>query len=219
LADPVKSWSGTGKLTLTDGRVARFSLLEKRITQANLLKSGVLGFNLNNLLASVAPVEKGEYKTIDSTFHLQSGDLQIDEMKFVGDELRLRSKGNVNLSANQMHIEVAGRIPRVSQQGPLGAVAPFLGVRGVAGALEDIPEIFFSSKKSSGDDLGAARVFAFSITAPLDKPQAATQSIYKSFHWLQGSTSASAHPLLDANNNVSKPTAVHTIPAASNLPI
>ncbi|HEY9756275.1 MAG TPA: AsmA-like C-terminal region-containing protein [Oculatellaceae cyanobacterium] len=218
LANPIKTWSGSGSMTLNDGRVARFSLLEKRITQANLLKSGLLGFNLNNLLASVAPVEKGEYKSIVSKFHIKEGNLAVDEMKFVGDELRLRSKGNINLASNQMHLEVAGRIPRVSQQGPLGAVAPLLGVQAVTGALEDIPEMFFLGKKTQ-NETGAARVFAFSISAPLDKPQAATQSIYKSFHWLQGSSLASPHPLLDATSTASKPPVEHSIPSTTSMPI
>jgi hypothetical protein len=218
LSNPIKTWSGSGTMTLSDGKVSRFSLLEKRITQANLLKSGLLGFNLNNLLASVAPVEKGEYKTINSKFHLKDGDLTVDEMKFVGDELRLRSKGNINLAANQMHIEVSGRIPRVSQQGPLGAVAPLLGVKGVTDALEDIPEMFFLGKKSQSESTSSARVFAFSISAPLDKPQTATQSIYKSFHWLQGSNLASPHPVLDATGTAAKPVE-HTIPASTTMPI
>ena len=198
MSNPLKSWSGTGTLTLTDGKVSRFSLLEKRITQANLLKSGIIGFNLNNLLASVAPVEKGEFKTIVNKFHLQDGTLTIDEMKFSGDELRLRSKGKIDLADNSMQIQVSGKIPRVSQQGPLGVVAPFLGVRGVAGAIEDLPEIFFMGKKTA-DSPAAARVFAFTIKGPLDKPQLVSQSIYKSFHWIQGSASATAHPLLDGD--------------------
>ncbi len=89
--DPVKSWTGAGTSTVSNGKVSRFSLLEKRITQANLLKSGFLGFNLNNLLASVAPVEKGEFKTITTKFSLGSGVFHVDEMKFEGDELRLRA--------------------------------------------------------------------------------------------------------------------------------
>ncbi len=213
MANPLKSWSGAGVATLTDGRVARFSLLEKRITQANLLKSGIIGFNLNNLLASVAPVEKGEYKTITNKFHFKDGSLYVDEMLFTGDELRLRSKGIISLSGNQMHLEVSGRIPRVSQQGPLGAVAPFLGVKGIAGAMEDLPEIFFMGKKTP-DSPAAARVFAFSIKAPLDKPQLASTSIYKSFHWLQGSASASPHPILQVDGE--RVTSTQPTPAPDN---
>jgi hypothetical protein len=194
--DPVKSWTGTGTSTVSNGKVSRFSLLEKRITQANLLKSGFLGFNLNNLLASVAPVEKGEFKTITTKFSLGSGVFHVDEMKFEGDELRLRAKGKVDLSKRNLHFEVSGRIPRVSAQGPLGSVAPLLGVSGITSTLEDIPELFFMGKKASSAESGA-RVFAFSATAPLDKPDAMTNSIYHSFHWLQGTPQASAHPVLD----------------------
>ena len=197
-ANPLQAWSGAGTTTLTNGKVSRFSLLEKRITQANLLKSGFLGFNLNNLIASVAPVEKGEFKSITTKFNVQTGVLHVNEMLFEGDELRLRAKGKVDLSKRNMHFEISGRIPRVSSQGPLGAVAPLLGVSGIKHTVEDIPELFFMGKKSTSET-SSARVFAFSAKAPLDKPDAMAQSIYKSFHWLQGSGSASAHPVLDVD--------------------
>jgi hypothetical protein len=207
--NPIEAWVGSGSTTVSNGKVSRFSLLEKRITQANLLKSGFLGFNLNNLIASVAPVEKGEFKTLTTKFSIGSGVFQVNEMKFDGDELRMRAKGKVDLSKRNLHFEVSGRIPRVSAQGPLGSVAPLLGVGGITSTLEDIPELFFMGKKSTSGD-SAARVFAFSATAPLDKPDAMTQSIYKSFHWLQGTTSASAHPVLDVDSDH------HAAPAQSS---
>jgi hypothetical protein len=204
--DPIKTWTGSGTSTLANGRVARFSLLEKRVTQANLLKSGFLGFNLNNLLASVAPVEKGEFKTITTKFSMGSGILNVNEMLFKGDELHLRAKGKVDLSKRNLHFEVSGRVPRVSASGPLGSIAPLLGVGGITSTLEDIPEMFFMGKKASSAD-SAARVFAFSATAPLDKPDALSNSIYKSFHWLQGTASASAHPVLNVDSDQQRATA------------
>jgi hypothetical protein len=198
--DPIKTWTGSGNSTLVNGRVARFSLLEKRVTQANLLKSGFLGFNLNNLVASVAPVEKGEFKTINTKFSLGSGVFNVNEMLFKGDELHLRAKGKVDLAKRNLHFEVSGRVPRVSASGPLGSIAPLLGVGGITKTVEDIPELFFMGKKASSGD-SAARVFAFSATAPIDKPDAMTNSIYKSFHWLQGTPQASAHPVLDVDSD------------------
>jgi hypothetical protein len=214
--DPIKTWTGSGTSTLANGRVARFSLLEKRVTQANLLKSGFLGFNLNNLLASVAPVEKGEFKTITTKFSMGSGVFNVDEMLFKGDELHLRAKGKVDLGKRNLHFEVSGRVPRVSSSGPLGSIAPLLGVGGITSTLEDIPEMFFMGKKASTAD-SAARVFAFSATAPLDKPDALSNSIYKSFHWLQGTASASAHPVLNVDSDQQHANA-HVIDAPGKTP-
>jgi hypothetical protein len=195
-----ESLSGAGNIQINEGRVARFSLLEKRINQANLLKSGFLGFNLNNLLASVAPVEKGEFKTLKTKFQIHSGNFIVDEFTFFGDELRLRGNGAIKLLDSELQFEVAGKIPRTSSEGPLGSVAPLLGVGVLADTIEDLPELF-SGKKSSQSK--AARVFAFSMQGPLNKPDTVTQSIYKSFHWLPSSPRASAHPVIASPNKPS----------------
>jgi hypothetical protein len=193
-SDIIANLTGTGTLNVSNGKVSRFSLLEKRINQANLLKSGLIGFNLNNLLASVAPVEKGEFQVVKAQFSVDGGHLIVHRAFFKGDELHMRAEGNVDLAKGVAQFEVSGRIPRVSKSGPLGSVAPLLGVRGLADMIEDVPVGLLTGKKDT--DVTAARVFAFNVTGAAAKPDTITESIYKSFHWLPTATNATAHPVL-----------------------
>jgi hypothetical protein len=182
----------TGTYQVVKGRVTRFSLLQRRITQANLIKGGLLDFNLNNLVMSVAPVRNGDFKMINGTFVVHP-DLYVtfNDARFDGDELRLRAGGYLDFMKKLMHVDVAGDIARTSQRGPLGPVARFFSIRGLATVTDDLPGV----PKVFTDD-NKPRTFQFAINAATDNPSKITQSIMKSFHWLAPKPNATAHPLV-----------------------
>jgi len=179
-----------GSYQIINGRVARFSLLQRRITQANLIKGGLLDFNLNNLVQSVAPVRNGNFKVVDGTFVLHPNlYLTFNDARFEGDELRMRAGGFMDFTKKTMHVDVAGMIPRFSMRGPLGPVARFFSIRGFG---DDVP--ILSDIIAKGDK---PRTFQFAINAPTNSATKVTQSITKSFHWMTPKPNATAHPLVD----------------------
>ncbi len=132
---------------LENGRVSRFSLLQRRIDQANLLKGGILDFNINNFLQSVAPVQNGNYKSITGTFVMKPGlkvafgnadpDMtKFGPVQFNGDELRMRSSGTIDFKQNTLKVDVVGNIPRTSTRGFLGKVGPMFSIGGILGVLD-----------------------------------------------------------------------------------
>jgi hypothetical protein len=183
--DPSKNISANGTLNVTKGKISRMALLARRINQANLLKSGILGFNLNNVISSLAPGETGEFQKVQAKYQLKSGKLQLHSVDVVSDDLRVSLKGQVNLASNAISVEANGSVPKVSTEGPLGHVAPFLGVHLLKSVITDIPTMLVTGKESSSS---ADRSFAFSAKGTLDKLENINESIYKSFHW----TSANA---------------------------
>jgi hypothetical protein len=183
--DPAKNISAKGTLNVTKGKISRMALLARRINQANLLKSGILGFNLNNVISSLAPGETGEFQKVQANYQLKAGKLELHSVDVLSDDLRVSLKGQVNLVSNAINVEANGSVPKVSTEGPLGHVAPFLGVHLIKSVITDIPTMLVTGKEATSS---ADRSFAFSAKGTLDKLENINESIYKSFHW----TSANA---------------------------
>jgi hypothetical protein len=178
--DASRNISASGTLNVSNGKISRMALLARRINQANLLKSGILGFNLNNVISSLAPGETGEFQKVQAKYELKAGKLQLHSVDVVSDDLRVSLKGQVNLASNTINVDATGSVPKISTEGPLGRVAPLLGVHLLKSVLTEIPTMLATGKESTSS---ADRSFAFSAKGTLDKLENINESIYKSFHW------------------------------------
>ncbi|MCC7527568.1 MAG: hypothetical protein IT342_03530 [Candidatus Melainabacteria bacterium] len=195
----IRNLNGTGKFHIKNGVLARFGRLQTRLTQANVLKSGVLGFNLNNLLQSVVPVRTGEFKELIGSYAIARGMLAFTELKYNGEDMRLWGGGTANLADGKVNMEIAGTLPRVTSsvlRGPLGHVSRGITIQKLLNAvtfnkLEKLPSL-----PVLGDLAGdKPRTFTFKMSAPLDEPNVLAQSIEKSFKWLPSKPLQSAHPV------------------------
>lgn len=195
----LRNLNGNGKFHVKNGVLARFGHLQARLTQANLLQSGVLGFNLNNLLQSVVPVRTGEFKELMGSYAITRGMLAFTELKYNGEDLRLWGGGTANLVDGKVNIEIAGTLPRVTTsvlRGPLGHVTRGMTIQKLLNAvtfnkLEKLPSL-----PVLGDIAGdKPRTFTFKMSASLNEPQVLAQSIEKSFKWLPSKPLQSAHPV------------------------
>jgi hypothetical protein len=169
------------------------------LTQANFLFQGILGFNLNNLLQSVAPVRSGEFNELTSSFQVYKGALAIKELRFSGDDLRLWGAGNVNLMESNIDLDIAGTLPRVSESflsGSLGKLSRNITVSGLLskvtfGRLENLPSLPIIGDIASDKP----RAFAFKVQAPAQDAKQISKSIEKTFKFLPNRQAASAHPV------------------------
>jgi len=195
----IRNLNGSGKFDIKNGILARFGRLQTRLTQANLLQSGVLGFNLNNLLQSVVPVRTGEFKELTGTYAIARGMLAFTELKYNGEDMRLWGGGTANLIDGKVNMEIAGTLPRVTASvlgGPLGQVSRGITIQKLLNAvtfnkLEKLPSL-----PVLGDLAGdKPRTFTFKMSAPLSEPNVLAQSIEKSFKWLPSKPLQSAHPV------------------------
>jgi uncharacterized protein involved in outer membrane biogenesis len=195
----IKNLNGNGKFHVKNGVLARFGHLQARLTQANLLQSGVLGFNLNNLLQSVVPVRTGEFKELMGSYAITKGMLAFTELKYNGEDMRLWGGGTANLVDGKVNMEIAGTLPRVTTsvlRGPIGHVTRGITIQKFLNAvtfnkLEKLPSL-----PVLGDIAGdKPRTFTFKMSAPLNEPQVLAQSIEKSFKWLPSKPLQSAHPV------------------------
>lgn len=199
----MKTWmsniSGSAKFTLYSGSISRFGQLQAKLTQANLLRQGLFGFNLNNLLQSVYPVRTGRFHELTAHVEMHKGHISISHIRYNGDDMRLWGAGNANLPLNSVDLEIAGQIPRVSTSvigGPVGEMSRAFTLQKMMGVvtmhqLESLPALPVIG------DLAAnkPRTFTFHMLAPMDQPTLLSKSIEKSFHWLPTKPNATAHPV------------------------
>jgi uncharacterized protein involved in outer membrane biogenesis len=191
--------SGRGAIVVRDGSVSRFGRLQAKLNQVNLLHQGLFGFNLNNLMQSMVPVRSGDFHEITSSWQLASGVLSIDELRYSGDDMRLWAAGRANLPLHTIELDIAGQIPRVPSSvlsGTVGDISREFTVQKMMNSitlhkLESLPSLPVLGEIASDKP----RVFTFKILAPYDQPRTISQSIEKSFHWLQSKPNATAHPI------------------------
>lgn len=191
--------SGHGKIHMHSGAVHKFGKLQEKLTQANFLHQGLFGFNLNNLLQSVVPVKTGRFKSIDGTFEISSGIVNVDRLHFDGNDMRLRAAGTWNIPLNTLSIEVAGNIPRVASSlipGPVGSVSKSFTMQKAFGVLtfrklQALPSIPLLGDIASDNP----RAFTFFAKGPVNSSNTIAHSIEKSFKWLPNKPHASAHPI------------------------
>ena len=200
--ESIANLNGHIEFAVGEGFIARFGRLETQLTRVNLLHQGIFGFNLNNLLQSVVPTRTGTFRDISGALAVERGILSVESLKFNADDLCLWAGGKANLKSGVMDMKVAGRIPRVSESllsGAFGGASRNITLQrfvtvATFGRLQRLPTLPVLG------DIGSdrPRTFQFKVAAPLDKPKLLSQSIEKSFHWLPGHPSASAHPIVNA---------------------
>ncbi len=194
--DFLRTANASGTVKIANGSLARVGLLKRKINQANLLKSGVLGFNFNNVLASVATPDSGDFDQLSSQFQLRNGRLNFEKFALASSDFRLQADGLVDLNNDKVKMQALGTVARVATGGPLGFVAPFLGVEKITDVVSDIPSIITAGSKagSTKENASSARPFAFTANGTLKNTDTVSESIYKSFHWLTTTTSEPQAP-------------------------
>jgi hypothetical protein len=195
----VKNLKGRGNILVEEGVIARFSDLQTRLTQYNLLTQGIFGFNFNNLLQSVWPVRTGEFNSLNNTFSFKDGLLKVEELRFSGKDMRIWGSGSANLENNQVQLEMAGKIPRV-QGSMLGGsfgnasrnitLQKFLKVV-TLGKLQNLPTLPVLGAIATDKP----RTFTFNVESAIDNPKLIARSIEKTFRWLPNKPDATAHPV------------------------
>jgi hypothetical protein len=198
--DPVmKSLSGKGEISIYNGKVARFGTLQEKLNQANLLQQGLFGFNLNNLLQTVVPVRTGNFNELYLGFLVQAGKMQINDLHFSGQDMRLRAAGDYDIASGELGLEVAGNIPRVSSSligGTMGEVSKKFTIQRLLKILtfkklENLPTLPILGDIASDHP----RAFSFKVKHNKDDNQDISRSIEKSFAWLPSKPTATAHPI------------------------
>jgi hypothetical protein len=182
-----QNMSGTGRVHATQGSFSKLSQLHAKLNQVNLIRQGIFGFNLNNVMQSVLPAKASEFNSIDSAFALDKEIFTIKHILYEGTDMKFSAAGKVNLALHNMDMDIAGLMPRVSNSvlgGKLGELSREITLQKLFDGLtmhklEKLPPLPLIGGISGGPE-----IFTCKIVAPYDQPKAISQSIEKSFRWL-----------------------------------
>lgn len=197
--DSLRNLKGKGHFNIYQGAVASFGKLQEKLTGANLLQQGIFGFNVNNLLQAMMPVKSGQFNEISGELVLGEGNLYLEQLRFEGNNLRMRAAGRFDYVDRFMDLDVAGDIPRVSSSlipGAIGEMSRKVTLQRMFSIvtfkkLKDLPSLPILGDIANNDP----RAFAFSAKTTTEPPKLITQSVEKSFKWLPNKPFASAHPV------------------------
>ncbi len=178
---------GSGHIHAAHGSFSRLSQLHAKLSQVNLIRQGIFGFNFNNVMQSVLPAKASEFTAIDSAFALNKEILTIRHIFYEGKDIKFSSAGKVNLALHTLELDIAGLMPRVSNSvlgGKLGELSREVTLQKLLDGLtmhklEKLPSI-----PLIGGMAGGPEIFTCRIVAPYDQPKMISQSIEKSFHWI-----------------------------------
>ena len=169
-----------------DGKMPKLGSLEYLLRAGNLVKSGILGFTINNVIEVLIPYKTGEFKKISGDFIIEDG--KIDKMSIYskGDNLSIYTNGSYDIATKIGDFEVFGKLStKISNLlGPVGnaSLNSFLNLftddkidkktkEGIIKDVEKIPDIAGSSSDF--------RLFAVKILGDMN-----ADNFVKSFNWL-----------------------------------
>ena len=118
----LKNMFGYVYFEVADGKMPKLGSVEYLLKAGNVLKSGITGANLNNLLDLIAPIKTGHFDSIKGSFTLKNGIAQNMEIYSKGDNLNLYINGEYDVLENYANMRVFGRLTKRATNilGPIG---------------------------------------------------------------------------------------------------
>ncbi len=178
---------GSGHVHAIHGSFGRLSQLHAKLNQVNLLRQGIFGFNVNNVMQSVLPSKASEFTSVDSAFALDQEIITIRHILYDGKDIKFSAAGKVNLALRTMDLDIAGVMPRVSNSvlgGRLGELSREITLQKLLDGITMHKLDKLPSLPLIGGIAGGPEVFTCRIVSPYDQPKMISQSIERSFHWL-----------------------------------
>lgn len=172
--------------TINDGKMPKLGSLEYLLRAGNLIKSGILGFTINNVIEVLIPYRTGDFKQIKGNFIVQDGKVDDLEIFSRGENLSIYTKGSFDIASNIGEFEVLGKLStKISNLlGPIGnasvsSIMSFLtNNKFYKGSEEELIQDLDKIPDIDGSSL-EFRYFAAKIFGDLNK-----EGYVRSFNWL-----------------------------------
>ncbi len=169
-----------------DGKMPKLGSLEYLLRAGNLLKSGILGFTINNVIEVLIPYKTGEFKRISGDFIVEDGKISKLNIYSKGDNLSIYTTGTYDIATNVGDFDVFGKLStKISNLlGPIGnaSVYSILNIFTNDKLDKKVKENMIKDVEKIPDIAGASsdfRLFAVEILGDLN-----ADSFVKSFNWL-----------------------------------
>lgn len=190
--DMQRNANGTVSMRVQNGRLPAIAKVETLLTTANLVRGGVLGFNLNNLLRTLTIYDTNYFAELSGDLLINNQVLYTRNLLSDGVNLDLLMRGNLRMDSGDADMVINGRMSQ-NVAGRLG----FLGQLSLGKLLHLVPGLGTMGKKQAGlfgylPGLGyvpgfggpasATNRFQVRLKGPPDSPSA-----IRDFHWVHTS--------------------------------
>lgn len=118
----LENLKGNVDFKITDGKMPKLGSLEYLLRAANLIKSGITGFTINNMIDLLIPVKTGDFSFITGNLIIDNGIAKNIEISSTGKNLSLYITGNADIINQDAKMVVLGRLSKKLSTilGPIG---------------------------------------------------------------------------------------------------
>ena len=120
--DLIQNLSGFAYFDMTEGKMPKLGSLEYLLRASNIVKGGVTGFSLNNVLELLNLVKTGYFSGITGSCMFENGIAKNIEIFSKGENLSLYLHGDYNISNSTADMEILGKLSNKISTifGPIG---------------------------------------------------------------------------------------------------
>lgn len=108
--DNIKNVKSSVDFVIYEGKMPKLGSLEYLLRAGNIVKNGLLGLSLNNLIQILTPYKTGEFEKISGSLILGNGEVQNLEILSKGKNLSLYLEGNYDILKNFADIKIYGKL-------------------------------------------------------------------------------------------------------------
>ncbi len=137
--------NGTVSVRVINGRLPAIARVETLLTTANILRGGILGLNLNNVLRSLTFYDTNYFATLSGDMLINNQVLYTRNLSSLGVNLDLLIRGSLRMDNGHANMLVDGRMRQVVA-GKLGALGKF----SLGGLVSYIPALGSFGKNKTG---------------------------------------------------------------------
>ncbi len=119
----IKTLKSEVTFSINEGKMPKLGSLEYLLSAGNLIKNGILGLSLNNIIQILTPYKTGEFEKISGTLLIKGGEVQDIEILSKGKNLSLYLNGNYSILENFADIDIYGRLSKNVSNALVGKVA------------------------------------------------------------------------------------------------
>ena len=135
----VKSVVSTVNFSIDNGKMPKLGSLEYLLRAGNLIRNGLLGLSLNNIIQVLTPYKTGEFDKISGSLKINNGNVEDLKIMSKGKNLSLYLMGNYDILTNNADIKIYGKL---SQN-----ISNALGALGNASISQFIDSVTSKSKE------------------------------------------------------------------------
>jgi len=108
--DGVKNVSSAVSFSIDNGKMPKLGSLEYLLRAGNLIKNGLLGLSLNNIIQVLTPYKTGEFDKISGKLSIDNGKVNNLEIMSKGKNLSLYLTGSYDILQNNADIKIYGKL-------------------------------------------------------------------------------------------------------------